>query len=172
VENGIKDDELELYAERLNLLSKLYKKSPNRFVVDLDMLKATLQKPEVVLNDMSFVCGKTISVPQSMFIEMFKESVKLMENEENFHVCLTSSRALKRLRNTEIVAKENSRIIFGCVYGERPKTLVTKELTVVTALYSYFDELWNSTPYISRNKEYVSNQISKQISEQEKRMGL
>jgi hypothetical protein len=44
-------------------------------------------------------------------------------------------------------------------------------MTVVTAIYSYFEELWNTTPYIGRNKEYVTKQIKKQLEPQKAASG-
>jgi hypothetical protein len=80
-------------------------------------------------------------------------------------LCLAATDALRRLGNTEVVAKDGVQILFSNAFGSRPRTLITKELTVVTAIYSHFEELLHTTPYICRNKEYVSKQVAKLIPE-------
>ncbi len=75
------------------------------------------------------------------------------------------------MEGTEIVAKENTSVHFSNTGGERARMLITRELMVVTALYSYFEELWNSTPYICRNKEYVTQRISKLMEQHEPECG-
>ena len=84
---------------------------------------------------------------------------------DNIKLCLATTEFLMRLDETEIIAKDNLRIQFSSTQSHEPKVLVTKELTVVTALYQYFEELWNTTPYICKNKEYVYKQLKKLIGE-------
>lgn len=164
-ENGFTGEEFEQYYEKLNLISELGNKSQHCFFVDLDRLREWLKKDAIVLNEMSFTCGRTVSIPHRMFMRLMTEVLKVVSESDKIKMCLASTDLLRRLADTEIIAKENTRIHFSSTVGDRPRVLVTKELTVVTAIYSYFEELWNTTPYICKNKEYVSKQIMKVLEE-------
>jgi hypothetical protein len=163
--NGYTGEELEQQLEKLNLITELGYKSSHCFFIDLERLREELRRDIVVLNEMSFMCGKTISVPHPLFMTLLNEALKAALDSEKLKMCLASTDLLRRLADTEIIAKDSTRVHFSSTKGDRPRVLVTKELTVVTAIYSYFEELWNTTPYICKNKEYVSKQIVKQIEE-------
>jgi hypothetical protein len=100
-----------------------------------------------------------------MFMRLLREALKVIIESDNLRMCLASTDLLRRLADTEVIAKDNIRIQFSSTQGDKPRVLVTRDLTVVTAIYSYFEELWNTTPYICKNKEYVSKQIVKLIEE-------
>ena len=100
-----------------------------------------------------------------MYICLILETIRVIISTDKLKMCLATNDLLRRLGGTEVIAKDNTRIHFSATDGARPRVLVTKELTVVTAVYSYFEELWNTTPYICKNKEYVSKQIQKLIEE-------
>ena len=164
-ENGLEGEEYEQSFEKLNLISELGNKSRHCFVVDLDKLREWLRRDSVVLNEMSFTCGRTITITHDMYIRLLKEALKTIGENEKMKMCLATTDLLRRLDDTEIIAKDNTRIHFSSTQGDNPRVLVTRELTVVTAVYSYFEELWNMTPYICKNKEYVSKQIVKLMDE-------
>ena len=167
-ENGINGEEFEQSLEKLNLISELGNKSHHCFILDLDKLREWLKRDLVVINEMSFACGRTVSIPHSMFVRLVKEALRTIGENEKMKMCLASTDLLRRLDETEIIAKDNTRIHFSSTKGDKPRVLVTRELTVVTAVYSYFEELWNTTPYICKNKEYVSKQIMKLLEEEKK----
>jgi hypothetical protein len=164
-QNGLAGEEYEQCLEKLNLISELGNKSRHCFIVDLERLRDWLKRDCSVLNEMSFTCGRTISIQHSMLIRLVKEALKAIGENEKMKMCLASTDLLRRLDDTEIIAKDNTRIHFSATQGDKPRVLVTRELTVVTAIYSYFEELWNTTPYICKNKEYVSKQIIKLLEE-------
>jgi hypothetical protein len=165
-ENGFFGEELEQQIEKLNILSELSKKSQHQIFINLDKIKEQLRLGAVVSNDMSFVCGRTISVSHETYVKLMDYGLKMISESDNIKLCLASTDILKRLGDTEIVAKDNTRIHFSNTSGDKQRVLITKEMTVVTAIYSYFEELWNTTPYIGRNKEYVTKQIRKQLEPQ------
>lgn len=164
-ENGIEGEEYEQDLEKLNLIGELSRKSSHCFFIDLGRLREWIEKDSVVLNDMSFTCGKTIRVSHQMYMRLILETIRVIISTDKLKMCLATNDLLRRLGGTEVIAKDNTRIHFSATDGARPRVLVTKELTVVTAVYSYFEELWNTTPYICKNKEYVSKQIQKLIEE-------
>ncbi len=162
-ENGFSGDEFEQHLEKLNLIAELSNKSSHCFFIDLNKLREWLRSDFVVLNEMSFMCGQTVSVPHHMFMRLLREALKTIIESDNLRMCLASTDLLRRLADTEVIAKDNIRIQFSSTQGDKTRVLVTKDLSVVTAIYSYFEELWNTTPYICKNKEYVSKQIVKLI---------
>lgn len=164
-ENGLVGDDFEQQLEKLNLIAELGNKSTHSYFIDLERLRAWLKLDFIVLNEMSFTCGREIRVSHSIYMRLLNEALKVIIESDKLKMCLASTDLLRRLGNTEIIAKENTRIHFSSTNGDKPRALVTKELTVVTAIYSYFEELWNTTPYICKNKEYVSKQIVKLIDE-------
>ncbi len=165
VENGFCGEELEQHLEKLNLIAELSNKSSHCFFIDLERLREWFSRDWVVLNEMSFTCGRTIKLPHSMYMNLVSEVLKVIIDSDKLKMCLATTDLLRRLSDTEIIAKDNTRIHFSSTHGMTPRVLVTKELTVVMAIYSYFEELWNTTPYICKNKEYVSKQIMKLIDE-------
>jgi hypothetical protein len=167
-ENGITGEEYEQDLEKLNLIAELSQKSCHCFFIDLKRLKDWLSREYIVLGDMSFTCGRTIKVSHRMYMELIRQALGVIIGSDKLKLCLASSDLLLRLADTEIIAKDNARIHFSATDGCKPRVLVTKELTVVTAIYSYFEELWNTTPYICKNKEYVSKQVFKLIDEVKK----
>lgn len=164
-ENGLEGEDLEQCLEKLGLIAELGSKSLRCFFVDLERLREWLKREYVVINDMSFACGRTIRIPHDMFMRLLTETLKTFGETDKVKLCLASTDLLRRLGDTEVIAKDNTRIHFLSTQGDKPRVLVTKELTVVTEIYNYFQELWNSTPYICKNKEYVSKQITKLIEE-------
>lgn len=162
-ENGFSGEEFEQHLEKLNLIAELSNKSTHCFFIDLDRLREWLQRDYIVLNEFSFTCGRMIRIPHSMFMRLLDEALKVIIDSDKIKMCMASTDLLRRLSDTEVIAKENTRIHFSSPDGDRPRVLVTKELTVVTAIYSYFEELWNITPYICKNKEYVCKQIMKLV---------
>ena len=164
-ESGMQDVEHEQLFEKLSLVGELSNKSTHCYFIDLERLREQLLKETVVLNELSFLCGQNIRVANSVFIRLLKEAMDLVLVSENIKLCLASTELLKQLGETELIAKENMRIHLSNTVCEQPKILVTKELTVVTAIYQYFEELWNTTPYICKNKEYVVKQVKKLIAE-------
>jgi hypothetical protein len=164
-ENGLVGEEFEQCLEKMNLIAELGGKSQHCFFIDLEKLREWLKKDSVMLNEMSFTCGRTIAIPHGMFMRLLTEALKVFSETEKVKLCMAATDLLRRLGDTEIIAKDNTRIHFSSTQGDKPRVLVTKELSVVTAIYSYFEELWNTTPYICKNKEYVSKQITKLIDE-------
>ena len=165
IENGFENEEFEQYFEKLSLIGELSSKSTQCYFIDLDRLRQQLQYDTIVLNNLSFMCGRDIKLKRSTFIRLLSEVFRALMSSDNIKLCLATTELLKRLDETEVIAKDNLRIQFSSTQSHEPKVLVTKELTVVTALYQYFEELWNTTPYICKNKEYVYKQLKKLIGE-------
>ena len=159
-ENGISGDELEQDMENLALLKELGRRSQHCFFVDLDGIRDSLSLENVVFNELSFICGRDISVSADLFRQVLLEANELNAESDNVKFCIASTDLLKKLGRVDIVAKENTRVGFSSI-KEEPCVLATTEITAVTAIYRYLEELWNSTPYICRNKEYVVKRIQK-----------
>ncbi len=166
-ENGFYGEELEQYFEKISLIGELSSKSTHCFFIDLDRIKEQLKQDTIILNEMSFLCGKDIKLGHSVFMRLLREMLKIIISSEKIRLCIASTDLLRQLGETEVTAKENLKIHFSNTHCAGPKVLVTKELTVVMALYQYFEELWNTTPYIYKNKEYVVKQIAKLLAEVE-----
>ncbi len=164
-ENGISGEELEQDLEKINLIGELGAKSTHCYFIDLERLRDWLGRDSIHLSEMSFSCGKDIRVSHEGFLKLLDAALRIIISSDSFKLCLASTNLLRRLGDTEIIAKESMRVHFSCAQCDQPKVLVTKEPTVVTALYQYFEELWNSTPYICKNKEYVFKQMTKLIAE-------
>jgi hypothetical protein len=167
-ENGLSGEDYEQCLEKLNLIAELGGKSQHCFFVDLERMREWLRRDYIILNEMSFTCGREIRISHSIYMRLLGEVLKAVIVSDKLKLCLTSADLLRRLEDTEIIAKENSRIHFSSAAGDKPRVLITRELTVVTAIYSYFEELWNTTPYICKNKEYVSKQVVKLLEEASK----
>ena len=167
-ENEFAGDELEATLEKLTLISLLGNKSQHCFIIDLEGLREWLLKDTVALNEMSFTVGRTITIRHGLFLRLLTEALDVIGKNERMKMCLAHTDQLRRLGHVEVIAKDNTRIHFSSTLEEKPRVLVAREPTVVTAIYSYFEELWNTTPYISKNKEYVTKQITKLIDESKK----
>ena len=167
-ENGITGDELERDMENLMLLKELGSRSQHCYFVDLDGMRDSLSRERIGICELSFICGREITVTSGRFRQLLRAANNLNAESENVKFCLASTDLLKKLGHTDIFVKENTRVAFSTIEGE-PTALVAKEITVVTAFYRYFEELWNSTPYICRNKEYVVKRIQKALDEEEKK---
>lgn len=164
-ENGITGVEYEQDLEKITLITELSRKSCHSFFIDLARLKQWLGREYVELADMSFICGRTIRITNRMYMELISQALRVIIDSEKLKMCLATNELLQRLGDTEVIAKDNTRVHFSATDGIKPRVLVTKELTVVTAIYNYFEEIWNTTPYICKNKEYVSKQVLKLIDE-------
>ncbi len=164
-ENGLASEEFEQYFEKLSIIGELSTKSTHCFIIDLERIKRQLQREYIVHNDLSFLSGREIRIEHNVFMQLLEEALQIILKNDKLKLCIASTDLLQRLGDTEIIAKENYNIHFSNTQFEKPKVLITKELTVVTALYQYFEELWNSTPYICKNKEYVVKQLKKLIAE-------
>ena len=164
-ENGLHGEEYEQTFEKLSLIGELSSKSTHCYFIDLERLREQLTQDTVILTELSILCGKDIRLEHGVFIRLLEEALKIIMSADNLKLCLATTDLLRRLGETEVTAKENLRIHFSNTQCNQPKVLVTKELTVVTALYQYFEELWNTTPYICKNKEYVFKQVKKLITE-------
>ena len=163
-ENGVRGAELEHCMENLVLLKELGRRTQHCYFIDPDGLRRTLAMDRVCISELSFLCGREISVPRKMFPELMREANEINFASPNVKYCIASTDLLHKLGHTDIVAKENTRVGFAAIDGE-PAVMFTTEMTVVTAIYRYFEELWNMTPYICRNKEYVSKRIQKVLDE-------
>ncbi len=163
--NGFVGEELEQYYEKLMVMGELSVKSSHCYFIDLELLKERLRDKVIVVNELSFACGRTIRLDRNLSVRLLRQSLDSIMSSENFKMCLASTDLLRRLHQTEIFAKENSKIQFSNTTIEPPCVLVTKELTLVTAVYNYFEQLWNTTPYICKNNEYIYKQIVKIIDE-------
>ena len=163
--NGLSGDEFEQNIEKLSLVGELSKKSTHCYFIDLERLREQMRQEYVILKETSFLCGRDIWLEHSAFMRLLGRALDVIMRSDNIKLCLASTDALRRLGETEVTAKENLRILFSNTVHKKPKILVTKELTVVTAIYQYFEELWNTTPYICKNKEYVIKQVKKLMAE-------
>jgi hypothetical protein len=164
-ENGLSGDELEQSFEKLSLISELSGKSPHCHFIDLERLRKQLQHETIAFNELSFICGRDIRLDRSAFMRLIGEALDIVMNSDKIKLCLASTDLLVHLGEMEVVAKENMQINFSCTRSEPPRILVTKELNVVASLYQYFEALWNTTPYIYKNKEYVLKQVKKIVAE-------
>lgn len=164
-ENGLAGEEYEQCMEKLSLIAELGQKSHHCYFIDLERLREWMYRDTVVLNELSFICGRKITVTHAMFMQLLTQALKVIGENDKVKLCMASTDLLRRLDDTIIIAKDNSRIHFSSTQGDKPRVLVTRELTVVTAIYSYFEELWKTTPYICKNKEYVTKQILKLVEE-------
>lgn len=166
-EHGLSRADLEEMLERVHLMAELASKSMHTHIVDLERIRETLSQEMVDVVELSFVSGRRVQIPRALHIELLRMGLKFGLESDNVRLCLASTINLRRLGNTDVLAKEGGRICFSSTRGERPMVMVTKEPTVVAALYSYFEELWNTTSHICKNKEYVTRQILKLLDEHE-----
>lgn len=166
-ENGVLPAELDECIERIKLMAELSTKSTHTHIVDLDKLRDVLTQDYIEIKELSFASGKLIKMRRWQFIRMIRNGLDLSIRSDNLRMCIASPVQLRRLGDTDIMAKEGGRICFSSSAGDRPIVLMTQELTIVAALYSYLEEVWNTTSNICRNKEYVKNQIIKLLDEAE-----
>ena len=164
-DNGIYGEQRDICLESFSLIGELSEKSQRSYIIDLDHLKQLLKEDWVASNIMSFPCGKTILLSHDNFVRAIKNTLEKTSDNENVKMCIASAELLSFLADIEIVAKENTSVYFSSVKAERARVLVTREITVATAIYSYFDDLWNTTPYLCRNKEYITKRVLKLIEE-------
>lgn len=164
-ENGMTEMECKQNIESFNLISDLNTKSRRFYFIDIEHLKLLLNQDQIAMNTLSFTVGQKITVTKELFIKMIQETLEKINETEDVKICLATSDLFQRQGDTEIIAKENTSVHFSNIQGDLPRMLVTKEIMVVTALYSYFEELWNTTPYICRNKEYVTKRIFRLLHE-------
>ncbi len=165
IENGFSGEALDQQLENFKFVAALGNQSTHCFLIDLQRLSALLSSSDIVLNVFSFTCGRTFKIQRSTFVRLVVEALQVIIDSDTLHICLASTDLLKRLSDTEVIAIENTAIHFTRTQGDKPLALVTKELTVITAIYSYFEALWDTAPTLYKNKEYVSRQIMKLIEE-------
>jgi hypothetical protein len=139
-ENGLEGEDFEQCLEKLGLISELGSKSPHCFFVDLERLREWLKRDYVVLNEMSFACGRTIRIPHMMFMRLLTEALKAFSEKDKVKLCMASTDLLRRLGDTEIIAKDNTRIHFR-PRREDTRGSVTKELPGRHGDLQYFQEL-------------------------------
>ncbi|MCF0120704.1 MAG: hypothetical protein HUJ65_03615 [Oscillospiraceae bacterium] len=172
VRNGITGDELEQNMDTIMLLKELNEKLPHRYIIDLEGMRNMFRQDEIPINELSFICKKTITLDRESMLRTVKAVNESSDHPENVKLCLASTELLARLDSTEVIAKEGGRVIVMRAFCEDPCVLSASEVTVVSALFSYFEELWNTTPYICRNREYVTKQISKTLNEVAKKYNI
>ena len=111
---------------------------------------------------MSFFSGRNISVGRDLFIRMISEFADYVAANDNVHICVYQPGFFKVLTGIEAVFKE-SYASFGKVTEDSALTMYTDEMTTAMSLYKYFEDKWNSTPYVYRDKAYVLGRVRKII---------
>lgn len=165
LENGVCGVEADVLLENMALAAELSDRSNRCFFINTEWLRAALRRDYVVINNMSHICGRSIKVSHDLFIQLIRQSMEYINSKDKIKICLATSEQLQRIKDTEILAKDNTSVHFTNVMGAEERLLSTKELMIVASIYSYLENLWNTTPYISRNKEYVNKRVLKEIEE-------
>ena len=166
--NNISSEVIDKVTELYHIISTLFVASKTRYFINIDKLDRILrQDGAIILDSFSFIMGRVISVPRALFIKVIREALDAILNMETIDIGITDAQLLANLDGVNILAQENTYANFFCAGLETPLSLVSKELSVATGVYQTLSKLWDSIPRLTRNKEFVINQIQEQLTASE-----
>jgi transcriptional regulator with XRE-family HTH domain len=160
--NGLSGKEIEKRIDRIGRIGRLGSRSDLSIFLSLEFIERRLESGGITIYDMSFFSGRNISVGRDLFIRMISEFADYVAANDNVHICVYQPGFFKVLTGIEAVFKE-SYASFGKVTEDSALTMYTDEMTTAMSLYKYFEDKWNSTPYVYRDKAYVLGRVRKII---------
>ncbi len=162
IENGFSGEELEQHIERTSRIGRLGKRSDLSIFFSPEYVERSLERGGITVYDMSFFSGRNIVVGRDLYIRMINEFADYVAANDNVHICVYQPGFFKVLTGIEAVFKE-SYASFGKVTEDSALTMYTDEMTTAMSLYKYFEDKWNSIPYVCRDKAYVLGRVRKII---------
>jgi hypothetical protein len=168
-ENGISGEELEQDLEKINLIGELGAKSTHCYFIDLEPQRLAGARQHPPRRNVVFVRERHPHQPRRLS-EAAGRGAQDHVSTDSFKLCL-ARQICSGASATRRSSPGEHEVSFLCAQCDQPKVLVTKELTVVTLLYQYFEELWNSRRISARTRSMSSNRLRSSSPNQHDKTG-
>ena len=157
--NHATEAQITKYKEQYRIISMLNVRSLSRYLINFEQIRNQINQDNVILDRLSFIMGKTITVPRTLFTKIVYESIDKIQSNDNLEIGITDNTMLRDLGNINIFVQEFTCAQFSSAAQEAPLSLVTKELTILTAVFQKLEKIWYTIPRLNRNKDFVCKQI-------------
>lgn len=157
--NNVSPEKISKYGELSSIIHRLNLRATSRYIINLEKIREQFNKERVVLDSFSFLLGKEISVSQKLYVKIVREAINNILGSNRLEIGMTNSNTLVELANINILAQENTCVLFFSAALETPLCLGTTELTVVISIFHRLEKIWEAIPRLYRNKEFVCKQL-------------
>ena len=125
-----------------------------------------LRKDMIKTNLLSLFAGEVVYVSNELYVSAVFEFLDRILIYDNCYICLAGEEEREELGHLSLCSGGKNVHTFITAYDtERTIALEVREYTVAVALYQKMEMIWNATPYLMKDKEYVVKYIKKQIRE-------
>lgn len=164
-ENNLSNESIEMCINYYNSLQKQFyaNSSQNyyRFIYDIIRLEQVLESDEIYFSELSTLTGRHITVTRKLFCQCLQEMISVLKNTPNFEIALLEGPPSSGLYGINLWIKENTITVSNTadINTNSPFSLATQELTAVNSCFHHFNQIWNATPQIKRDKNWVVQRL-------------
>lgn len=160
------DNEIERVLTIFGTIDSLKRDCECYFIIDLEVLCEWLRKDMIKTNLLSLFAGEVVYVSNELYVSAVFEFLDRILIYDNCYICLAGEEEREELGHLSLCSGGKNVHTFITAYDtERTIALEVREYTVAVALYQKMEMIWNATPYLMKDKEYVVKYIKKQIRE-------
>lgn len=163
-ENDITAKSRESCLYIYNKINYFYQKGINSFFCrnfyDLNSLKSSVDVEYIYYNDLSVLTGQEIKVSNKHFKSHIKSIIKLLEKYKLYEVALIQQNQYPIPLGAGIWVKQHSFAYAYPQYMATHHTLIS-EVMLIDAFFYLFDNIWNSIPKVSKEKDKVILELEK-----------
>lgn len=163
---GLETAEIEKVVTVLKTIDSLKENCECYFLIDTEILYQWLCQDVIKANILSLFANKTLYVPGALYMEAVLDFLDSLLLYDNFHIGLIDREIHNDLGQLSFCSGGKNIHTFVTTYDtEHTISLEISEYTVATALYQKMEAVWQATPYLRKDKEYVVDYIKKEIKE-------
>ena len=155
-ENGFSESETEDTVASIGIIADMSARSPRKVILNLKQIKENLLKDKVIINEISFFCGKPIYVSHDLYVKTLLDGISHTMQNDSRQICLAGTPYLDRIGNTDIIVKEDTE--FHIIKIDSSNEII------VTADTDYFDV---PMPYAAEDDQTAANDLAEDGWEEE-----
>ncbi len=139
-------------------MKRAQNRKTKRMFLNIDECARALER-EKSYSCINLMTGEQLFITPKFLRKLLSGYAELLKQFDGFSIALISDDAAESMPNLSITVTENTHAIINRRGYEISAPLITREPSIIFALYSHFDYIWNTMPTIWYDKASVIARI-------------